>query len=961
MIRPIRLTALAAFGLVLAATAADARWFVFGGPATSRANAAKAQPANIWPQTYAAGLPPDPAMRFGALPNGMRYVVMRNATPAGQSSFRLRINAGSIDETDDQQGLAHFLEHMAFDGSTHVPNGEMIKILERHGLAFGADTNASTSWEETVYKLDPPKSDEDTLDASLMLLRETASELTLDQSAIDKERGVVLSEERLRDTPGYRVLKQNMQFTLQGQLAARRFPIGLVDVIRSATHDQIADFYRKYYRPQRAVLVAVGDFDPDEMVAKIKARFGDWTAKAPPGGEPDRGAALQRHAQTRLVIEAGASEGVYLTWVSPPNLAPDSKARRRNDVMQALALAVLNRRLDRLVRADDPPFVSAAAYTTDMFHSAKETALQIDAQSGEWRKALEAADQAVRGLVKFGVSANELATEVDAMRASRKANAGGESTRNTPDIAEDIVGTLDTPEVETSPSEDLALFEEDVKGLTPDVINAAAKTLFGGSGPLVMVTSPEPIDDGDDQLAKAFDKIDREPIAPPTTEAGVTWPYDSFGTPGAVAWRDDITDLDTVFVRFSNGVRLTVKPTKFRDDQILVQVRVGGGDLDLPTDRVTTSWAAGTTIPEAGLDQLSVDDIDQVMRSKIVGREFGISDDAFVFSGATRPDDLDIQMQLLAASVAHPGWRPEAFLRQRNAAPQILDQMAATPEGVLNRDLESLLHSGDPRWTIPSRQAIAAETPDDLKALIAPPLANGPIEVVVIGDTTVEKAIDAVAATFGALPPRPDSPSPSASALNVSFPTATTKPAVLTHKGRPDQAIGLIAWPTDDFLSDTQRARTVSLLGAVMQLRLTEQLRKSESVTYSPSAGAATSTVFPHYGYLEARVELPPAKLDGFFGDVAAIVADLRDQPVSADELQRAALPAFDSLEKRRQTNEYWLNALGGAQTDPRKLTAIRTSEAQLQRVTAGDIQRAARTYLRDDKAWKLEVRPENH
>src|SRR5580704_5971941 len=163
--------------------------------ATAHAAPTTAAPAaNAWPQAY-ADLPPDPAMRFGTLPNGMRYVVMKNKTPGGQATFRLRFAAGSMDESDAEQGLAHLLEHMAFDGSTHVPNGEMIKILERHGLAFGADTNASTSWEETVYKLDLPKADADTVDTSLMLLREVGSELLLDQSAIDKERGVVLSEE----------------------------------------------------------------------------------------------------------------------------------------------------------------------------------------------------------------------------------------------------------------------------------------------------------------------------------------------------------------------------------------------------------------------------------------------------------------------------------------------------------------------------------------------------------------------------------------------------------------------------------------------------------------------------------------------------------------------------------------------------------------------------------------------
>jgi zinc protease len=917
---------------------------------------AKAPPADVWPQTY-ADLPPDPAMRFGTLPNGMRYVVMKNATPGGQASLRLRINAGSLEETDTEQGLAHLLEHMAFNGSTHVPRGEMVNILERHGLAFGADTNASTSWDETVYKLDLPKADEDTVDTSLMLLREVAGELTLSQEALDQEKGVVLSEERLRDTPGYRVLKTSLGFSLQGQLAADRFPIGKVDAIRAATHEIMEGYYRAWYRPERAVLVAVGDFDPDVLEAKIKARFGGWADAAPPRPEPNLGSPLRRGPETRLNVQAGASEMLQMSWVAPTDTAPDSAAKRRRQTIESLGLAVLNRRLERLVRADDPPFISAAAFREDQFHSARIATLQATARPGEWNKALDAADQAVRQLLAYGVSAAELGEEVDSYRANLKDQAAGAATRTTPSVAEDIVGTLETPEVETSPAEDLALFEADVAGLTPAEADAALKSAFAGSGPLVLLSTQTPLDGGDAALARAFQIADTAPVQPPSTQAALNWPYTDFGAPGKVAEQHDVTDLDTVFVRFENGVRLTVKPTKFRDDQILVQVRIGDGQLALPADRPTPAWAAPSAFPEAGLDQLSAQDMDQVLRSRIVGREFAIGEDAFTLGGSTRADDLDTQMQLLAAYVAHPGWRTAAFERMRKAAPTILDQLQATPAGVLNRDLGQRLHSGDRRWGMPSRTEIAAETPDDLKALVQPALDKGAIEVVVVGDTTVDKAIEAVAATFGALPQRPAPAAPDLTPT-VRFPAPTPAPVVLTHGGRADQAIGLVAWPTEDFLSDTQRSRTLTLLGDVLQMRLVDQIRKAEGLTYSPAAGAAPSQAFAHYGYLSARVEIPPPRLDGFFKDVAAITADLRAHEISPDEMERAKTPAVDSLQKRRQTNEYWLSALSDAQADPRRLAAIRTSEAQLQHVTAADIRRAAETWLDDAKAWKLEVVP---
>ena len=532
------------------------------------------------------------------------------------------------------------------------------------------------------------------------------------------------------------------------------------------------------------------------------------------------------------------------------------------------------------------------------------------------------------------------------------------ATRTTPSIADDIAATVSTPEVETSPAEDLSLFEAAVKDLTPAQVDAALKDVFGGSGPLVLVSNPDPIDGSDKAVADALTADEAAPVTPPAAEASIAWPYLSFGAPGVIADRQEITDLDTVFVRFQNGVRLTIKPTKFRDDQILIEARIGHGKLDLPADHSTAIWAANEAFPEGGLGQLTAQQIDDDMRSRILGHDFAVGDDAFVESGATRQDDLLTQMQLLTAYVSDPAWRPEPFARMKGILPTYLDQLGATPSGVLSRDLGELLHSGDRRWGLPSAAEAARETPADLKAVLSGPLSNGSIEVVIVGDITVDKAIDAVAQTFGALPDRPLDATPPAPAAAVTFPAPTPAPIARTHAGRADQAIGMIAWPTDDFLSDTQRARTLSILSDVLDSRMLDQLRRAEGATYSPSAASQPSAVFPHFGYLSAQVEIPPAKLDGFFKDVSAITADLRANPINADELQRAKAPAVESLLKRRETNEYWLTALSGAQVDPRKLAAIRSSEAQLSRVSAEDVQHAAQTYLTDDKAWKMVVKP---
>ena len=910
-----------------------------------------------WPQA-SSNIPADPNVRFGMLPNGMRYAIQRNATPPGQASLRLRIDAGSLMETDAQQGLAHYLEHMTFNGSQHVPEGEMIKILQRHGLSFGADTNAQTSETQTLYQLDLPQTDQDTLDTGLMLLREGADRLLLDPGAIDRERGVILSEERSRDTPQLHVYKSGLAFFLKDQLASRRMPIGQVSVIRSADHDLIADFYRKYYRPERAVLIAVGDFDPAAMEAKIKADFSDWKGQGPAGTDPVLGAPEPRGAQTRLVVEPGAPLNIQIEWMKPRDTSPDSQAKRERKQIELLGLQVLNRRLQRLSRGDDPPFISAQAVKGDDLDSAEVTELYVSAQPGKWRPALDAVDTEVRSIQRYGVTQAELDREVAEWRVLLQTAAAQAPTRKTPQVANDIAQTLEEDDVVTSPAEDLALFTQEVSGLKAGAVDAALKTAFSGSGPLVMMSTPDPVEGGEAALTQAFQVAEAEPIKPPEDELAKAWPYDHFGAPGKVADQKTIADLGVTLVRFENGVRLTVKPTKFRDNEVMVRIRVGHGLLDLPGDHVTPIWAARGAFPEGGLKTMSAEQIDQILASKIYGADFQTGEDAFVLQGATRPGDLPTQMQVLAAYVSSPGYRPEAFQRQRTYVATLENQLGATPSGVMTRDLGRLMHSGDPRFAFPLPQDVAASTPEAFKAALQNPVSTGPIDVIVVGDVSVEKAIALTASTFGALPSRaPAAVAPAA--LAVAMPHAATDPVVLRHAGRADQSIAYAAWPTDDFFSSPQRARTLRVMAGVIENRLLDDLREAAGVTYSPQASANASLVFPHYGSLAAEVEIPPAKIGAFYDDLTKISASLRAEDVTADELARAKKPLIDDLEKSRASNEYWLEQLSGAYEEPRRFDAIRGVVASLQSVDADQIRQAAQLYLRDNTEFKLQIVPD--
>lgn len=911
-----------------------------------------------WPQAR-SDIAPAPEILFGALPNGMRYAIRRQTIPPGQAALRLRIDAGSLMEADDQQGLAHFLEHMAFNGSRAVPEGDMVRILERLGLAFGADTNASTGLEETVYRLDLPRTDAETVDTSLMLMREVAGNLLIAPDAVDRERGVVLSEERSRDTPTYRVYRERLAFFLRGQLPPQRMPIGQAEVLRTAPAARITDFYRRYYRPERTVLIAVGDFDVAQMEAKIRARFADWQAQGPDGAAPRLGPVAPRGLEARLVVESGVQESLQIAWIGPPDLAFDTLAKRRQDVVERLGFSVLNRRFDRIGRSADPPFLAAGAYKGDEYDAAEITQVVVNVKPGRWREALAAVEQEQRRMLRYGVRQEELDREIAELRATMKAAVAGAATRRPSALAGDILSSLTDDYVVTDPFQELAIFEAAVDGLTAEQVSAAMRSAFQGRGPLIFAVSPAPIDGGEATLLAAFEASRRMAVDPPPAAGTTTWPYESFGPAGTVVARSAAADLQTTFVQFENGVRLTVKPTAFRDDQVLVRVNIGGGLLALPADQPSYAWAA-SAVTEGGLEQITAEDMEMVLADKVYGARFGIAEDAFAFTGSTRPDHLDTQLQVLAAYVAAPGWRPQAFQRVKTAMATVHDRYETTVGGVVARDLGGLLRGGDARWAFPSRQQIADAELSDLKDRVAPALAEGPMEVVLVGDITVEAAIEAVAKTFGALPPRPvEAPPLPEGQRRVGFPAPAAAPVVRTHTGRPDQAMGYVAWRTGDFFADPQQARNTSTLGEVLRLRLIEELREAQGATYSPSVAYAHSFNLPGWGYISASVEIPPEKLPAFFDDVARIAADLASRPVSADELARAKQPRLERLERARLTNEYWLTELSGAQTDPRRLDAARDVIEATRRVTAQDVQDAARAFLSQEKAWKFVVRPE--
>jgi zinc protease len=286
-----------------------------------------------------------------------------------------------------------------------------------------------------------------------------------------------------------------------------------------------------------------------------------------------------------------------------------------------------------------------------------------------------------------------------------------------------------------------------------------------------------------------------------------------------------------------------------------------------------------------------------------------------------------------------------------------LTKLDTAPMSLFGAKFPELLHPGDARWAYPTLADVKTAKLDEVKAIIAPALANSPIEVTVIGDVTVEQATKAVAATFGALPRRSGTPYQPPVAGEVKFPTPTPEPVMLRHAGRADQGVAAIAWQTTDAFADSESAAR-RVVTDILQLRLVEKLRVRDGATYSPAATANASRIFPGYGYIAAYAEIPPDKAQLFFDTVKEVTADLREHEPTADEFEQARKPELDGLEKSVETNGYWMGALAGAQSDERRLKLVRDARPGLETVTPADVQRVARKYLSDEKAWKLVVAP---
>jgi zinc protease len=907
----------------------------------------------------ASDIPADPKATFGRLDNGLRYVIYPNAEPPGRVSVRMHINAGSLAEKENQRGLAHFLEHMVFNGSKNFKASELIPEMQRLGISFGAHANAFTSFDQTVYMLDLPNLEKNTLDLGFNVMRDFGDGALLEADSVDAERGVIMSEKRTRDSISQRMMEKQFQYLLPNSLIPQRFPIGTEEVITTAPRERLLEFYQSYYYPSNMIFVVVGDVDPKAMEERIKATFGSMKDPAKLGPKPEMGTITKGDGLKAAVFadrELGSTD-LSLMTLKPYEHKPDTVAARQSELPLALANAMLDRRFVRLAQEDGSPITAGGASRSEFFQFAEFGSIDVTATEDRWEEALPVLTREFTRVLAHGFNEDELAeAKANILNAYEQAVKAADS-RQSSELATGIVSALHDELVLTTPQEDLRIVREGLEKLTVAQAHAAFKAFWDTEDLRLILTTKEEPKDGATRLAEIFTNVRKVDVPALATRSNAEFGYTSFGAPGKVRSRTEVADLGITQVVFDNGVRVNLKTTEFERNNIRLNLRFGSGKLTQPLDMPGLDTFISSVYDAGGLGKHSADDLQGLLAGRNVSSSFGIDEDAFTLGGRTTPDDLTLQLQLMAAYLTDPGFRPEALRAFRNQLPVIYKQLEHSEAGP-QAEMGAWLHGDDPRFTFPKMPVLAAYTPENAQPWLAPARANGYLEISLVGDFKVDAAIEALAATFGALPPREEKKPALEDARVIKFP-ATPAERVFTFESEIPKGTAMVIWDGPGMRDNISEFRRLNIVAEILTNRLREEIREKLGAAYSPNAGASGSDTFNDLGYLIAVSPGKPEDAPRIGKLIREIGATFAAKGASADEFERAIKPLVSGLQDSLRENTYWLGTvLAQSQEDPKRLEYARKRDADYQSITLDEINALAAKYLTEQNSLRLEFQP---
>ena len=923
-------------------------------------------PAGGTPWIYeGSDVPRDEEWIFGELPNGLRYAVRKNGVPPDQVSVRVRIDAGSLHEEDSELGYAHLLEHLLFRESRYLGPAEAIPTWQRLGATFGSDTNAETSPTHTVYKLDLPNVNEAKLAESMKLLSGMVRSPVLSDANVKAEVPIVLAEKRERGGPGERAGNASREVLFSGQRLATRTPIGTEETLGAATGDSVSAFYKRWYRPENAVIVAAGDMDPLQLAAEIEKWFGDWQGEGPAVPAPDFGDPVAPAGadpenpvgEVGVVVEPDLPRSFTYAVMRPWRPVQDTVAYNEGLLRDALAQALINRRLESRARAGGS-YLYAQVSQDDVSRSADMTFVSFAPLTSDWKTALDDIRGVIADALATPPSQEEIDRELAEFEIVFKSQVEQRRVLPGPRLADDIVNAVDIREAVAAPETVLTVFNSMRETITPELVLDHTRALFTGDVIRASYVTPAT----GEASAEAIRAALGEDIAA-DAEARVAAQAISFddlpavGEPGEVVAQAPIGVLDIEQVEFANGVKAILWANDAEPGRVAVKVRFGAGYRAIdPEDAVYANLGYAALIG-SGIGDLGQEELDVLATGRKFGFDFQTGDGAFSFYAQTREQDLEEQLYLFAAKLAMPGWDPNPVIRAKAAGKLAYESYGANPNGVLQRDLEYLLSDRDARFRTPTPQMFDAATPEGFRETWEPLLKQGPVEVLVFGEFDKAATVDALRRTFGALAPRDAAP---ATVLErpVAFPEAG-ETVVRHHRGDANQAAAVIAWPSGAGVENLRESRRLEVLVSLFNNRLMEAMREHAGASYSPVVRSEWPSDVNSGGRIAALAQLRPEDVPVFFAEAERIAQELASAPVSEDEYNRVVEPLRQYVSRASTGNLFWLYQLEGATQDPRRIPMLRFLLADYTQTPPAELQALAQKYFGSRAGWRLAVIPQ--
>ncbi len=904
-----------------------------------------------------AALPTDPAVTVGTLPNGVRYYVRENAEPRARAELRLVVRAGSVLEDDDQLGLAHFVEHMAFNGTKNFAKQELVDYLEGIGMRFGPDLNAFTSFDETVYMLKVPTDSVELLATAFQILEDWARNLTFDHAEIDKERGVVIEEWRQGRGAFARMQDKQWPILLKGSRYAERLPIGSKEVLESFTYDELKRYYRDWYRPDLMAVIAVGDFESAAIEALIQKHFARIPAAPSPRGRPEYSVPIHEETLFAIATDPEASfnsVGVY--WKQSPGEEGTIGAYRRS-LVEALYNQMFNQRLFELTQEANPPFLGAFSGQGRFLGAIEVYILGAGVPENGIERGLETVLVEAERVARHGFTLTELEREqLDLLRRLEQAYNEREKTESA-DYASEYVRSFLYDEPIPGIAFEYELSQKLVPGIELAEVNRLARDWIIDRNRVILVNAPEkegtrvPTEDELLAVFAAAESLEVTPYEDAATDAPLV------AQPPPPAEIVEAAAIDEIGVQrweLSNGVRVLLKPTDFKDDEILVRaLRPGGTSLAKDEDYVAAS-TADAVVGRGGAGDFSLVDLQKALAGKAVRVSPFIANLGEGLAGSASPQDVETLFQLIYLYFTAPRRDSAAYESLKSRIQASLANRSADPFSAFQDTVSVTLSQHHFRTRPPTPELYEEMDLEKSLAFYRERFADASdFTFVFVGNFDPDSLRPLILTYVGGLP---------TSGRNEGWRDEGIRPPTgvvrkIVYRGIEPRSQTQIVF-TGPFEWTRENRHLLRSLANVLRIRLREVLREDLGGTYGVGvSGTGSLEPVPSYTFTVSFGTAPERLgelIDAFFSEIEKLK---REGPTQQDidkviEMQRR------QHETDLRENGYWLSQLISADrygVDPRNIV---TYPQVIDSLTAEAVSAAARLYLNTDNYVQVELYP---